>query len=296
MGAGEVIRIRVTSSSPTSLDRFVTAYGKHRGLRMVARNGDLAVTLDADRIEVLGPIVEAAAAAADVVITLADLDAAVLSAGLEGRPSRIWAAIGNAADERAAAHDRGVAPPSELFRYVRVDMVDGQRVALDDRAPLLDNPGPGPIDAWPKKYDDVGWHQEGAENAGQPIENASTHIALYLTWLIRHDLIEPGFIPRPYLEAVKKTEIAGTNVMNRIDGKLVSDLMTDDGASCSDEYYKAYLEEYGGVFADQPDYGVVGDESAFDRIAPTIERAWLDWRTRHGKDSPGRARLNQNLA
>jgi hypothetical protein len=287
MGAGEVIRIRVTSSSAASLDRFVIAYGKHRGVRMVARNGEVALTLDANRIEVLGPIVEAAAAAADVVITLADLDAAVLSAGLDGRPSWIWAAIGNAADERAAAHDRGVEPPGELFRYVGVDVVDGQRVALDDRPPLLDNPGPGPIDAGPTKYDDVGWHEEGTENAGQPKQHASTHIALYLTWLIRHDLIVSRVIPRRYLEAVKKSGIAGADVMSWIDAKLVSDLMTADGASFSDEYYRTYLEEYGEVFADQPDYGVVGDESAFDRIAPTIERAWLDWRMRHGKDSPG---------
>jgi hypothetical protein len=287
VGAGEVVRIRARSSTSTSLDRFVTTYGKHRGLQMVGRDREVALTLDADRIEVLGPIVEAAAAATDVVITLADLDATVVSAGLDGRPSRIWAAIGNAADERAAARDRGAELPGELFRYVRVDVVDGQRVALDDRPSLLDNPGPGPIDAGPTKYDDVGWHYEGAENAGQPIENASTHIALYLTWLIRHDLIEPRFIPRPYLEAVKKTEIAGANVMTWIDAKLMSDLMTEDGASFSDDYYKTYLEDYGDVFADRPDYGVIGDESSFDRIAPAIERAWLDWRMNRGKDSSG---------
>jgi hypothetical protein len=284
---GEDVRIRASSNAATLLDRFVTACEKHRGLRTIRRDGEVALTLDAGRIEVLGPIVEAAAAATDVSITLADVDGTIVSAGLDGRPSRIWAAIGNAADERAAARDRGAKPPGELFRYVRVDVIDGQRVALDGRPALLDNPGSGPIDAGPTKYDDVGWHYEGAENAGQPLEHASTHIALYLTWLIRHDMIEARFIPRPDLDAVRTTEIAGPKVINWIDAKLVSDLMTADGASFTDDYYKTYLEDYGEVFAHQPDYGVVGDESDYDRIAPLIERAWLDWRQRQGESSRG---------
>jgi hypothetical protein len=46
------------------------------------------------------------------------------------------------------------------------------------------------------KFDDAGWHVDGAEAAGQPPQYAWTHIALYLTSLIRRDLVARGRIGR----------------------------------------------------------------------------------------------------
>jgi hypothetical protein len=228
----DVVRL-IVEAAREDLRPFVAACGRHRGLQVQALAASVSLTVASERIETLGPRIEAAARAHRAALRLEDLDAEIPPTELDDRPSRLWAAIGNAADERAVARERGKEPHVDLFQYVRIEEHDGRRVAYDNRKPLVDPVGPMPADLSPTKFDDASWHADAADAAGQPGDNAWTHLALYLTWLIRNDLVDATRIRPTDIRAVKEGAVVGRSVMQWIDGKLVSDLMTDAGASFS---------------------------------------------------------------
>ena len=92
---------------------------------------------------------------------------------------------------------------------------------LDAAVPRSDAP-------WVTLYDELDWHYDTAIEAGQPEENAFTHIGLYLAWLIRHDLHDPDLIPKQHSDALKRGEMTGSDLADDIDGKLVGDV-SDSG-------------------------------------------------------------------
>lgn len=145
----------------------------------------------------------------------------------------------------------------------------------------------------PVKYDDVDWHVEGAISAGQPEENAAIHIGLYLGWLIQHDLYNPDFFAPEWIEAVKRGEMTGSEALDAVDQKLVSDVMTGDGAAFTDWYYGRYLSDYAEAFADLPDYGIAGDAASHARIGPVLDLRFAEWR--NGGRPAGSARPSDEL-
>jgi hypothetical protein len=269
--------IRLTATGePDRVARFVRAIGRRKGLRVSQDASGATLFLDASRIERLGPAVEAKSIASDVRLHLADLDATMPSAGLDARPSALWLAISVAADERAVARERGIEPVHGLFDYVRLDQTDDGLLAFSG-LPGRDAAISLPPDMNPTKFDDADWHRGAAEEAGQPEENASTHMSLYLTWLIRHDLIGPGWLRPGQLVAVKAGALAGRHVLRSMDDKLISDTMQNGGADFSTDCYAKYLEAYGAAFVDEPDYSIRCDTNAYERIEPAIDRLWADW-------------------
>ena len=126
-------------------------------------------------------------------------------------------------------------------------------------------------------YDELDWHYDTAIEAGQPEENAFTHIGLYLAWLIRHDLHDPELIPAHHSDALKRGEMTGSDLADDIDGKLVGAVMTAEGQAFSDAVYQRYLADYATAFADVPEYGVVDDTASYARIEPFIDRLYAEW-------------------
>jgi hypothetical protein len=126
-------------------------------------------------------------------------------------------------------------------------------------------------------YDKLDWHFDSAVSAGQPPENAFTHIGFYLAWLIRHDLHDARFLPAEHVEAVKRGEMTGSDLADDIDTKLVSQVMTREGQAFSDARYGTYTNEYGEEFKDLPDYAVVDDEQNYLRAAHLLDRLYADW-------------------
>jgi hypothetical protein len=133
------------------------------------------------------------------------------------------------------------------------------------------------MNAGPTKYDDVDYHVGPAEDAGQPRENAFTHIGLYLAWLIRHDLHDPRWFPPEHIDAVKSGEMTGSDLADDTDSKLLSDLMTAEGAGFSNARYRAYLSELSALFSEEPDYGVADDDAAYEKVEPLLDRLYADW-------------------
>jgi hypothetical protein len=262
---------------PTRLDRFAEVCRSRRGVRVARTQTGFDLSVDLARIEAVGPVIEAAAAAAGLRIVVDDLGAEVRSTGLDSWASGVWAAIGNAADEDEVIASRGESPQHDPFRHLRVETIDGLRVVVDARPPLVDPVGGPPMDAGPQKFDDVGWHEGPAAEAGQPREQAFTHIGIFLAWLIRHDLHDARWFPRDHIRAVKAGTMTGSDLADDIDWKLISDAMTADGAEFAASQYDRYMTEYNNLLGEDAGYRVPETDVLYTRVAPLIDRLYAEW-------------------
>jgi hypothetical protein len=261
------------------LRAFEIACGRKSGLRLVREDGVVAVSIDPSRIERLGPVVEAAAVIAGVRLLLrhplGDVDIPV-GGDVDSRPSGLWAAIGDAIDEGAVERSRGMSS-GDPFRHVRVDLIHGVATVVDARPPRVEPKG-GPADDFgSEKFDDVDYHQGAAEAAGQPIDQAFTHMGLLLAWAIRHDLHDPRLFPADHIDRIKDRSWSGSDIADDVDGKLVSDMFTAEGAEFASARYGEYLEAYGTTFADMSDYGVPDDPSTASKIEPVLDELYGAW-------------------
>lgn len=196
---------------------------------------------------------------------------------MDSRASGVWAAIGYAADEDEVSRSRGESPAGDLFRHLRVEEIDGVRVVVDARPPLVEPVGGPPMDIGPQKFDDVGWHDGPAAAAGQPREHAFTHIGIFLAWLIRHDLHDSRRFPRDHVRAVKAGSMTGSDLADDIDWKLISDEMTAEGAAFTAARYDRYMTEYNELLGDDADYRVPETEALYARVAPVIDGLYAEW-------------------
>jgi hypothetical protein len=277
------IRLLAIAQPDAKIDRlraFEIACGRKSGLRLVREDGVVAVWIDPSRIERLGPVVEAAALIAGIRLLLrhplGDVDVP-LGGDLDNRPSGLWAAIGDAVDEDAVERSRGGESGGDPFRHIRVDLVQGVAMAADARPPRVEPIG-GPADDFGSvKFDDIDYHEDATISAGQPIEQAFTHMGLFLAWAIRHDLHDPRSFPADHVGRIKTGTWTGSDIADDVDGKLVSDMFTAEGAGFAAARYGVYLEVYENTFADLPDYGVADDASAAARIEPLLDELYRAW-------------------
>jgi hypothetical protein len=142
-------------------------------------------------------------------------------------------------------------------------------------------------------FDKLDYHLDGALRAGQPEQHAFAHIGLYLAWLIRHDLHNPDLLRDDWAAAVKAGEMSGSDLADAIDGALVPDLMTAEGAAFTAACYDDYLDDYAEAFRAEGDYAVSDDADAYARIAPAIDRRYADWTS---KGRPARGPVEAELA
>jgi hypothetical protein len=129
----------------------------------------------------------------------------------------------------------------------------------------------------PTRFDDVDWHIDSALAAGVPEENAGAHIGIYLGWLIRRGLHNPEFFTDEWVDAVQKRDMSGSEVLDALDGKLDSDLMTDDAASFTAWYYDIYLSDFDHHFGHRRAYTIVDDQTAQDLIEPVLDGRYKEW-------------------
>jgi hypothetical protein len=275
------LRLSVASEAvddlATRLDRFAEIYRSRRGVRVARKDTGFNLSVDPARIETVGPVIEAAADAAGLRIVIDNLAAEINSSGLDGWASGVWAAIGNAVDEDEVVRSRGESPAGDLFRHLRVEEVDGTRVVVDARPPLVDPVDGSPMDAGPQKFDDVGWHDGPAAEAGQPREHLFTHIGIFLAWLIRHDLHDAHWFPRDHIRGVKAGSMTGSDIADDIDWKLISDEMSADGAEFTAARYDRYMSEYNDLLGEDADYRVPETHALYARVAPLIDRLYGEW-------------------
>ncbi|HYO42100.1 MAG TPA: hypothetical protein VES19_02775 [Candidatus Limnocylindrales bacterium] len=254
------------------------ALARRQGLRRTLAAGRLALEVDAPEIERIGPEIEALATAAGLELRLVDLDARLAPSSLDGRPSGVWAAIGDAALDLELARGRDEEPAGGVYGRVTVTVEDGVRIARDGRSARVEPAGPPP-DLSPVKYDDAEYHEEAAIEAGQPAEHGATHIGLFLSWLVRRDLIEPELFDERDLAEVRSGTMPGSDLLGLVDGKLVSDMLTDVGNAFAAARYGPYLDAYGTLFAAEADYSIADDAAAEAKVHPLLDGMYAHWVT-----------------
>ena len=270
-----VVRLEVRGARDT-LRLIHAALARRHGLRRTLAAGRLVLEVDAPEIERIGPEIEALATAAGLELWLADLDARLVSSSLDGRPSGVWAAIGDAALDLELARGRGEGSEPDLYHRLVVTDEDGVRTARDGRSPRVE-PSGIPPDLSPVKYDDAEYHGEPAIEAGQPAEHGATHIGLFLSWLVRHDLHDPELFDEQDLADVRAGTMPGSDLLGLVDGKLLSDMLTDEGIAFADARYGPYLAAYGELFAERPDYSIEDDATAEALVHPLLDGMYADW-------------------
>lgn len=126
-------------------------------------------------------------------------------------------------------------------------------------------------------YDRVDWHVEAAEDAGQPEEQAFTHIGLFLAWAIRRKLHNRRLFAAEHVAALLAGEMTGSDLQDDIDGKLAPDLFTREGQRFAEARYADYVNAFNGLFPGLPDYGVVDDATSAAVVEPFLDRLYADW-------------------
>ena len=270
-----VVRLELRGDRET-LRLVHAALARRQGLRRKLSAGRLALEVDAPEIERIGPEIEVLATAACLELRLVDLDARLAPSSLDGRPSGVWAAIGDAALDLELARGRDEDAGGGLYPRVTVTDEEGVRTVRDGRAPRVE-PAGAPPDLSPVKYDDVEYHEDPAIEAGQPAEHGATHIGLFLSWLVRHDLHEPDLFDDRDLAEVRAGTMPGSDLLGLVDGKLLSDMLTDEGNAFAAARYRAYLDAFGALFADEADYSIADDPAAEGRVHPLLDAMYADW-------------------
>ena len=131
------------------------------------------------------------------------------------------------------------------------------------------------------KYDDASWHFE-ADDFPQdlPEEASGVHIGMYFAWLINKDFLSEEYIEDGEEEIVdvKNRNITGTNALFFCDGKLVDDLLNDEGNAFTHAYYNShYFEDYDNLFEEYETYRVEDTWANYDRLAPIIDKVYNQW-------------------
>ncbi|MBO9731553.1 MAG: hypothetical protein J7623_23130 [Chitinophaga sp.] len=146
------------------------------------------------------------------------------------------------------------------------------------------------------KYDDASWHYGGNYPADLPPANAATHIGMFLTWCIEHDLLseEQTDDCEEDIEKVKNRTLTGAQyLIANCDEKFTTDDLDQTGNDFAKSYYArkektaaakypSYFEDYENAFRQHSTdfnlYAVADTWENYDRIKPLIDQRFEEWK------------------
>jgi hypothetical protein len=127
------------------------------------------------------------------------------------------------------------------------------------------------------KLDDASWHYGGDEfPEGVPEEHGATHIGMFAAWAIANGLWGNFLGPEASVavEAVRARRISGRSfVLEQCDGKLLSEMLSPDGARFAETYYpKQFMRDFQRTLTVglPSDYHVEDTWSNYDKLAACI--------------------------
>ena len=142
-------------------------------------------------------------------------------------------------------------------------------------------------------HDKANWHFEGEFPRELDQQQAYVPGGLLVAWLAARGLLsemaEEDFADE--MARLRARSITGAQAYRLLGGVLESDLLADE----ADAFMGAYLDpdaggycaDYGTLAAGLPSqYHVPDNWSSYDRIAPSIDASFGQWRAKAGK-SPG---------
>ena len=99
------------------------------------------------------------------------------------------------------------------------------------------------------KYDDVSWHFDGDFPTELTEKNASTHIGMFIGWIVKRGL-EGDFLKEMALDGIRKLKLGeitgGDFIYSYCDGKLTNEDLNDNANKFAQEYYEddVYMSDY----------------------------------------------------
>ena len=134
--------------------------------------------------------------------------------------------------------------------------------------------------------------KDNEENIRNAQRYASTHIGIYMEWIIKHNL-EGDLHKQSSKESLKKVrnnEMNGTEFfLKECGGKLYDDDFNEEGLNFTESYYDDYLSDYGVealMISDKGVYDVEHTRESYDYMAEMLDEAYNNFK--HGKS--GRVR------
>ena len=100
------------------------------------------------------------------------------------------------------------------------------------------------------KYDDASWHYGGDYPKDLPVENAFTHIGMFLAWCIDNDLTSEELQEdaEEEINEVKSRKMTGGEFLRKVcDEKFTDDDLSEIGNEFATDYYEddtAFSKEY----------------------------------------------------
>ena len=117
------------------------------------------------------------------------------------------------------------------------------------------------------KYDDASWHYSGDFPKNQPVENAGTHISLFLRWCFKKGwagALHMQETPQAVEDVINGKLSATQFLFKYCDGKLTNEDFNEMGNAFAARYYATeglYLDDYAKTFQEQM---YVAPEAAHD--------------------------------
>jgi hypothetical protein len=134
------------------------------------------------------------------------------------------------------------------------------------------------------KYDDVSWHTGADEYPSDlPPEAAATHTGMFLAWALLEGLGGDVFDAADH-ERLKKRAVTPGQFFLDSDGKLVDEMLSDEGNRFTQAYFDMekgqYLYDYDRVLCAGVDtaYRVPDSWQNFDKLKPMLDRRLDEWR------------------
>jgi hypothetical protein len=129
------------------------------------------------------------------------------------------------------------------------------------------------------EYDVWKWHTQGRFPADQPAEQGYVHMGIFIAWLVFHDMLDAEWVAgagvKDAVTAIHDRRGTVAALRDVTDGRLASDMLTEEGAGFTGAYYApeyGYASDWRRVFGRGADrYQVPGDWDTYDRIEPLVE-------------------------
>jgi hypothetical protein len=138
----------------------------------------------------------------------------------------------------------------------------------------------------PFVFDKVAWHLEEVRQRGLADAQAGVHIGLAFAWLVDQGFVQEWLRnaePQAFA-AYRHGHLTGRELLQRLGGALVDDMLTDEGLAFALHYLDPrvgeYLDDYRErIVADRAsDYHVPDDEASASRVAALLAERHAAWR------------------
>ena len=130
-------------------------------------------------------------------------------------------------------------------------------------------------------YDDVGEHLAEAGS----LDRAAVPLGLYLAWCANHDLLSDDLTWRAadLVMRIRYRDVTGRELaVAGCGGALSDEHLNEEGRAFTERCYRPYLAELSRATGGKR-YDATDDWALYDRIAPWLTAALVDFRRRGGR-------------